>query len=50
VKILMLLNTQTDKIGDPILGIIIPGSILLLSIFVTWALYKHFSKSDNKKK
>jgi len=49
VRSLMLLNTPNDKIGDPILGIIIPGAILLLSIFVTWALYKRFSKMGEEK-
>jgi hypothetical protein len=44
----MLLFIQSEKIGDPILGIIIPGSILLLSVIVTWALYKHFSQQSNE--
>ena len=44
----MVLTTQSEKIGDPILGIIIPGVILLISIVVTWALYKHFSKSGEE--
>ena len=43
---LALANT---KIGDPLLGIIIPGIILLISMLLTWALYKRFSKKSTDK-
>ncbi len=35
---------QPQRIGDPILGIIIPAIILIISFIVTWALFKHFDK------
>jgi hypothetical protein len=31
-------------IGPPILGIIIPAFIFLISFTVAWACYKHFTK------
>ena len=40
----LILAQETQRIGSPILGIIIPGVILLVSCWVTWALYKHFAK------
>lgn len=36
--------TEMVRIGHPILGILIPGGILLLSIMLTWLLYRKFSK------
>ncbi len=33
-----------QRIGNSILGIIFPTLILGLSIFLTWLLYKKFSK------
>jgi len=33
-----------QRIGSPILGIIFPALILGLSIFLTWLLYKKFSR------
>lgn len=35
---------QAQRIGDPILGIIIPALILGISVYFTWVLYKRFSK------
>jgi hypothetical protein len=40
----LLLAEQPQRIGGPLWGIIIPAVILLVSIVVTWALYKHFAK------
>ncbi len=40
----LALARQTHPIGSPILGIIIPAVVLLVSCWVTWALYKHFAK------
>lgn len=40
----LILAQETQRIGSPILGIVIPGVILLVSCWVTWALYKHFAK------
>jgi len=31
-------------IGSPILGIIIPAAIFLLSFWVAWACYRHYSR------
>jgi len=44
MKLLTLLQAERQSIGDPSLGIIIPGVVLLISIILTWMLYKHFSK------
>jgi hypothetical protein len=35
---------QSQRIGSPILGIIIPAFILIVSFVVAFALYKHFTK------
>ncbi len=35
---------QTERIGSPVLGIVIPAVILLVACWVTWALYKHFAE------
>jgi hypothetical protein len=39
-----VLFQQSMRIGSPILGVIIPLFIFLVSFVVTWMLYKHFSK------
>ncbi|MEA1996089.1 MAG: hypothetical protein U9N45_00540 [Gemmatimonadota bacterium] len=33
-------------IGHPVLGIIIPLAVFCLATFLTWWLYRHFSKTD----
>ena len=35
---------QSTRIGKPVLGVIIPLSVLMVSFVVTWILYKHFSR------
>lgn len=35
---------QAARIGHPILGVIIPLFIFIVSFLVTYALYRHFSK------
>ena len=35
---------QTQRIGDPSLGIIIPAVILFISFGLTYMLYRRFSK------
>ncbi|MDZ7263565.1 MAG: hypothetical protein ONB16_03195 [candidate division KSB1 bacterium] len=35
--------TILGSIGSPLLGIILPTVIFLISFVVTWLLYKHFS-------
>lgn len=37
---------ETQRIGDPILGIIIPLLALAVSIILPLMLYKKFSKKD----
>jgi hypothetical protein len=32
------------RIGSPVLGVIIPAAVFLLSFVLTWMLYKHFSR------
>lgn len=39
-----ILFQQVERIGDPLLGIIIPAVVLLISSILTWMLYKRFSK------
>jgi hypothetical protein len=39
--------TQTERIGSPLLGIVIPLAIFVVSFIVTWLLYKHFSKRSH---
>lgn len=39
----LILVALNERIGDPALGIIIPGLVLLISIILTWLLYKKFS-------
>lgn len=41
---IVLILLQTVRIGHPILGVIIPGVILIISFVVTWLLYRHFSR------
>jgi hypothetical protein len=40
----MTLLAEATRIGSPILGVIIPAGVFLLSFVLTWALYKHFSR------
>ena len=40
----LLLVEQPQRIGSPIIGIVVPAVILVISCIVTWALYKHFAK------
>jgi hypothetical protein len=35
---------QSTRIGKPILGVVIPSLVFVVSFVVTWILYKHFSK------
>ena len=44
---LLLLVQQTQRIGAPWMGVVIPAVILLVSCWVTWALYKHFSEDGD---
>jgi hypothetical protein len=42
-----MLNTHpimATAIGSPILGIIIPAAIFLVSFWVAWACYRHYSR------
>ena len=33
-----------ERIGSPLLGIILPALILIVSFWVAWALYRKFTK------
>lgn len=37
------LAQQTVRIGHPLLGVLIPFLVFVVSFGVTWLLYKHFS-------
>jgi len=39
----MMYLLPNEKIGAPWLGIVIPAAILIISIFLTWFLYRRFS-------
>lgn len=39
----LILLQQAQRIGGPAWGIVVPAVILLVALWVTWALYKHFS-------
>jgi len=44
-KMIWFIILQTaGRIGSPVLGIIIPATILLISFILTWLLYRHFSR------
>ena len=36
--------TVPARIGPPILGIIVPAIVFVVSFVLTWMLYKHFSR------
>lgn len=38
---------MATAIGSPILGVIIPAAIFLLSFWVAWACYKHYSRKKD---
>ena len=38
------LIAQAARIGTPVLGIVIPGIVFIVSFILTWLLYRHFSK------
>lgn len=40
----LLLQTESRRIGDPSLGIIVPAVLFAVSFLLTWMLYKHFSR------
>jgi len=40
----MILAEEVERIGSPVLGIIIPGFVLVVSFLLTWMLYRRFSK------
>lgn len=44
MNLLLIIQQEIERIGDPSLGIIIPSIILIISTLLTWMLYKRFSK------
>jgi hypothetical protein len=42
---MVTIGMQIVRIGNPILGIIIPALVFIFSFIVTWILYKHFSRN-----
>lgn len=45
---MMLFAAQGTRIGSPLLGVVIPAAIFLLSFGLTWLLYRHFSQNPPK--
>ena len=43
-----VLLQAVQRIGDPILGIIIPGAILALSFVLTYLLIRYFSRNRDQ--
>ncbi len=41
---IIIISQAVQRIGSPILGIIIPAVIFIISSVVTWLLYRHFTK------
>lgn len=41
---MVILLQQSMRVGSPILGVIIPLAIFIVSFVVTWLLYRHFSR------
>ena len=39
-----ILTQVTQRIGSPILGVIIPAAIFTISFVVAYLLYKHFTR------
>jgi len=48
--ILELANQVLPRVGKPILGLIIPGLVFLISFLLTYLLYQHFVKELHKGK
>ena len=40
---LIIVLQNVERIGSPFLGIIIPSLVMIISIVLTWILYKRFS-------
>ncbi len=38
---------MATAIGSPILGIIIPAAIFLVSFWVAWACYRHYARKKD---
>jgi len=43
---IMILVQTAQRIGSPILGVIIPAAIFAISFLVAFILYKHFTKKN----
>jgi len=43
-EMIPVLFLQARPIGSPILGIIIPAGIFIVSFCIAWVCYKHFTK------
>ncbi|MFB0515726.1 MAG: hypothetical protein ACETWG_03870 [Candidatus Neomarinimicrobiota bacterium] len=41
---MIVIVLQASRVGSPVLGVIIPLVVFVVSFIVTWALYKHFSR------
>jgi hypothetical protein len=44
IAALSIIESQVPRIGSPILGVVIPAVVFVISFVLTWALYKHFSR------
>ncbi len=42
---MMLAALPGARIGSPILGVVIPAVVFLISFVLTWLLYRHFSRN-----
>ena len=42
----IFINQLQERIGHPLLGIIIPLLIFIISILLTWGVYRYFVKKQ----
>lgn len=38
------LAQTTGRIGSPLLGVVIPAIVFVFAFWITWLLYRHFSR------
>jgi hypothetical protein len=41
---ILILLTETQRLGHPALGWIVPGVIFIASFILTWMVYRHFTQ------
>lgn len=44
MRLAIVLLAESQRLGHPALGWIVPGAIFVLSFVLTWMVYRHFSQ------